>query len=232
MEPAQDPQEAAEGPKANSLNDRLFAIRMKINQSRKQNRDDVTEEFERVSRKKRSHEGDGDGDGNDAPDRPGHKRNKGARTKPGSSEALLNTTAQEAQRAAEKRQQKEEVAASYGLSAFTSDASYRAYEKRVGKISASAPASSASQEVSLAENPLDYGSVNSSVSPEALERLRSDVLERENARKKFSKRRLGENSGDVDFINEKNRQFNKKLRGAFDKYTVEIRQNLERGTAL
>eukprot|EP01033_Poteriospumella_lacustris_P015328 gene15328-10962_t len=227
MEPAQDPQEAAEGPKASSLNDRLFAIRMKINQSRKQNRDDVTEEFERVSRK-RSSEGDGD----EAPDRPGHKRNKGARTKPGSSEALLNTTAQEALRAAEKRQQKEEVAASYGLSAFTSDASYRAYEKRVEKISASAPASSASQEVSLAENPLDYGSVNSSVSPEALERLRSDVLERENARKKFSKRRLGENSGDVDFINEKNRQFNKKLRGAFDKYTVEIRQNLERGTAL
>lgn len=229
MEPAQESQEVAEGPRANALNDRLFAIRMKINQSRKQNRDDVTEEFERVSRKRPS---EGDGDGDDAPDRAGHRRSKGARTKPDRAEALLNTTAQEAQRAAEKRQRKEEVAATYGLSAFASDASYRAYEKRVEKIGAAASASAASQEVSLADNPLDYGSVNSSVSPEALERLRSDVLERERARKKFSKRRLGENSGDVDFINEKNRQFNKKLRNAFDKYTVEIRQNLERGTAL
>lgn len=229
MEPAADQQQEkaeAQGPKAASLNDRLFAIRMKINQSRKQNRDDATEEFERVSRK-RSTEGDGDGD--DGPDRAGHKRNRGSRAKPDSSH-LLNTTAQDAMRAAEKRQRKEEVAATYGLSAFTSDASYRAYEKRVQKIST--PASSSSQEVSLSENPLEYGSVNSAVSPEALERLRNDVLEREEARKKFSKHRLGENSGDVDFINEKNRQFNKKLRNAFDKYTVEIRQNLERGTAL
>jgi pre-mRNA-splicing factor SYF2 len=37
---------------------------------------------------------------------------------------------------------------------------------------------------------------------------------------------------DVDYINNDNAMFNKKLKRSFDKYTVEIRQNLERGTAL
>lgn len=39
-------------------------------------------------------------------------------------------------------------------------------------------------------------------------------------------------SDDVDFINDKNEAFNKKIKRSFDKYTVEIRQNLERGTAI
>jgi hypothetical protein len=36
----------------------------------------------------------------------------------------------------------------------------------------------------------------------------------------------------VDYINDRNAAFNKKLKKSFDKYTVEIRQNLERGTAV
>jgi hypothetical protein len=52
------------------------------------------------------------------------------------------------------------------------------------------------------------------------------------ARKNFSRRRANFDGEDVTSINERNKQFNKKLKRAFDKYTVEIRQNLERGTAL
>ena len=37
---------------------------------------------------------------------------------------------------------------------------------------------------------------------------------------------------DVHYINDRNRVFVKKIGRAFDKYTTEIRQNLERGTAL
>ena len=39
-------------------------------------------------------------------------------------------------------------------------------------------------------------------------------------------------SRQVDYINKRNMVFNKKISRAFDKYTTEIRQNLERGTAL
>ena len=51
-------------------------------------------------------------------------------------------------------------------------------------------------------------------------------------RSKFSRRRPEVPGADVDAINARNAHFNKKLKRAFDKYTVEIRQDLERGTAI
>ncbi len=36
----------------------------------------------------------------------------------------------------------------------------------------------------------------------------------------------------VDYINERNRVYNRKLDRYFDRYTTDIRANLERGTAL
>ena len=52
------------------------------------------------------------------------------------------------------------------------------------------------------------------------------------ARKGFSRRRAEYEGEDVTSINERNKHFNKKIKRAFDKYTVDIRQSLERGTAL
>ena len=60
----------------------------------------------------------------------------------------------------------------------------------------------------------------------------AEIEEREAARKKFSRRRSTNDDVDVDYINKRNHVFNKKLARSFDKYTVEIKQNLERGTAL
>ncbi len=48
----------------------------------------------------------------------------------------------------------------------------------------------------------------------------------------FSRRRTENSATDIDYINDRNKHFNKKIKRAYDKYTVEIRQNLERGTAL
>lgn len=58
------------------------------------------------------------------------------------------------------------------------------------------------------------------------------MLCREERRAKFSRRRETNPSADISYINERNKLFNKKIARAFDQYTVEIRQNLERGTAL
>lgn len=59
--------------------------------------------------------------------------------------------------------------------------------------------------------------------------LETTVARREN----FSRRRaFHEDRIDVDFINERNRNFNKKISRAFDEYTTEVKQSLERGTAL
>lgn len=51
-------------------------------------------------------------------------------------------------------------------------------------------------------------------------------------RKTFSRRRLYIEDENVGYINEYNRSFNKKLERAYGAQSMEIRQNLERGTAL
>jgi len=62
-------------------------------------------------------------------------------------------------------------------------------------------------------------------------RLAADMKRRaEKSVKK--KQKLEDDSGDVSYINDRNKRFNEKIGRNFDKYTTEIKQNLERGTAL
>ena len=65
-------------------------------------------------------------------------------------------------------------------------------------------------------------------SAQGLEQLANSVKETE----KSSKKRAVDESGDVTFINNRNMHFNKKLARSYDAFTKEIRENLERGTAL
>ena len=51
-------------------------------------------------------------------------------------------------------------------------------------------------------------------------------------RRGYSRRRKEKAGADVDFINERNMRFNRKIDTAYGKYTTEIKQNLERGTAV
>jgi t-SNARE complex subunit (syntaxin) len=65
-----------------------------------------------------------------------------------------------------------------------------------------------------------------------VDRLARDMEQHQENRRKLSRRRMTLEASDVDYINDKNEAFNKKIKRSFDKYTVEIRQNLERGTAI
>ena len=51
-------------------------------------------------------------------------------------------------------------------------------------------------------------------------------------RVKYSRRRRFDEEEDVSYINERNMKFNKKLERFYGTYTAEIKQNLERGTAV
>lgn len=67
----------------------------------------------------------------------------------------------------------------------------------------------------------------------AVDRLVEDLKKADDARmKKRRERGRGDDESDVTFINEKNRQFNMKLARFYNKYTQEIRENFERGTAI
>lgn len=58
------------------------------------------------------------------------------------------------------------------------------------------------------------------------------AIRRIDKRAKYSRRRAYNDDADIDYINERNAKFNKKAERFYGKYTAEIKQNLERGTAV
>lgn len=66
----------------------------------------------------------------------------------------------------------------------------------------------------------------------AIDRLVNDIKRADDARMKKRKERRGDDDGDVTYINQKNKQFNMKLARHYDRYTKEIRDSFERGTAM
>merc|ERR1712168_149486 len=69
-------------------------------------------------------------------------------------------------------------------------------------------------------------------SPEAVDRMVADLDKLQAKRAKYSRRRAYDVEGDIDYINERNKKFNQKLERFYGEYTAEIKQNLERGTAV
>ncbi|CAI6239236.1 unnamed protein product [Periconia digitata] len=69
---------------------------------------------------------------------------------------------------------------------------------------------------------------------EAIDKIVDDLDKGEAARRKARAARgmKDEDAGDVTYINQKNKQFNDKLSRFYNKYTSEIRENFERGTAI
>ncbi|XP_065367672.1 pre-mRNA-splicing factor Syf2 [Calliphora vicina] len=68
--------------------------------------------------------------------------------------------------------------------------------------------------------------------PSAINNMVKDLEQQIDRRKKYSRRRIYNDDADVDFINERNSKFNKKLERFYGEHTAEIKQNLERGTAI
>lgn len=118
--------------------------------------------------------------------------------------------------------------AAFGWDVFNQDTIFRAHEKRTQKLPQNRPKDA------------DDGTFDEVLVPglapqpskAELARMVRELKSRDEARKKFSRRRAFNEDATVDYINKRNMVFNKKISRAFDKYTTEIRQNLERGTAL
>ncbi|KAL8595080.1 hypothetical protein ACOMHN_019118 [Nucella lapillus] len=67
---------------------------------------------------------------------------------------------------------------------------------------------------------------------ENVDRMVTDLEKQIKKREKYSRRRRFDEEEDVSYINERNMKFNKKLERFYGEYTTEIKQNLERGTAV
>ncbi|CAB3402558.1 unnamed protein product [Caenorhabditis bovis] len=66
----------------------------------------------------------------------------------------------------------------------------------------------------------------------AMEKLVNDVKGQVKRREQFHRRRLYDPDAPIDYINEKNKKFNQKLEKYYGKYTEDIKDDLERGTAI
>ncbi|KAE9045402.1 hypothetical protein PR003_g2350 [Phytophthora rubi] len=200
---------------------KLFELRMKMNAGRKANKQEVAAEHDRVKN-------------NDKKARKEEQYKKREKKQVAASgKAHLNETAEVAEIKAKKAGKKEKRKAAFGWDVFNQDSLYKGYKKRLVNLPTAgkdAATMAPTGEATLGDE-LAYGK-DDKVEEENVERMAQELEERIKARKKFSRRRQHYEGEDVDYINGQNRIFNRKASQAFDKYTVEIRQNLERGTAL
>lgn len=64
-----------------------------------------------------------------------------------------------------------------------------------------------------------------------IDELSEAVKKQMEERQKFSRRRPHNDEEDVNYINDRNQRFNQKIARFYDKYTQDIKDSLERGTA-
>lgn len=62
--------------------------------------------------------------------------------------------------------------------------------------------------------------------------MRRRIEKKQKRELKRKEKEMEEGDGDVNYINQRNKRFNQKINRTYDEATSEIRQNLERGTAL
>ncbi|XAR72688.1 hypothetical protein NMG60_11019414 [Bertholletia excelsa] len=123
----------------------------------------------------------------------------------------------------------------HGWDVFNQKTLYNAYKKRTKNIDVDImeynQMKEADPEFYREASSLQYGKAPKT-SEDRVEKMVKELKDREEKRKSFSRRRRFHEDKDIDSINDRNEHFNKKIERAFGKYTLEIKNNLERGTAL
>jgi hypothetical protein len=209
--------------KAQQLKIRIRKLKRKMNAARQLNRQAVKEEGERV--------------GNP------HKYS-GTRRKREKTDPLVQQSAAEALHKAEKTATKAEMSQFSSKDYHNPEGQFRNYQNNLKSIKGtargrqdSADYGAGSQERASTFNPIDAAlkSANPETERQGARRLAQELHRRyEKRQKREQARRLKDimDEEHADHINEPNKRFNQKINRTYDKATAEIRQNLERGTAL
>lgn len=216
-------------PHLNERQKKLFDLRLKMNEARKANQTAM------VAEKKRTEE---------PTESRGISKQKFMEERKKRIGKLLDSNGLDMSKAymldteemAEAKYKKwEKEPAPFGWDVFNQKTLYNAYKKRSKNIEcdmeAYTKAKEADPEFYRDASSLQYGKV-AKTPDENIDRMVKELQDREAKRKSFSRRRKFHEEKDVDSINDRNEHFNKKIERAFGKYTLEIKNNLERGTAL
>lgn len=129
-------------------------------------------------------------------------------------------------------ERKKEKNKSFGWNVFNQDALYRAHKKRLRETPFDRQEYEA-QKAQLGEAFYKPSITNFEPSEASKEAVARNLEKQYKKRDAFSRRRaFDDDARDIYYINERNRIFNKKLERSFGAHAAEIKQNLERGTAL
>eukprot|EP00002_Diphylleia_rotans_P021261 TRINITY_DN413_c0_g2_i1.p1 TRINITY_DN413_c0_g2~~TRINITY_DN413_c0_g2_i1.p1 ORF type:complete len:335 (-),score=109.14 TRINITY_DN413_c0_g2_i1:138-1142(-) len=154
----------------------------------------------------------------------------------------LNETVEEKQLKDRKyKKKKKDPAHSYAM--YNGEADYTRYKKRAKRIpytkedyenmkKAYEEKGAMSAFYGSLQDNLDVGHFAVEADNDEKDLMVEELRMQEASRAAFSRRRPVSDREMVTYINERNRVFNKKAARAYDQYTAEVRQNLERGTAL
>lgn len=234
--PAQEspPLDKNKSNKKESLKDRVFRLKMKLNQARQLNRRQVLREGERL----------GSAEGQKKEEARLRHQDKDRRTKELQHELQEKSQMAGLEKGADKcllepahaslaKSQKRAATAErnqYSVNDhYNPGGQHRHYERNLKAI----PRDLDRTETST-YNPMNVANNNNSgvvSEKEGAKRLANEMKRRIEKQKK-KRDRLEFEGEDVDYINKRNAHFNKKISRNYNKATAEIKQNLERGTAL
>jgi hypothetical protein len=197
---------------------KLFELRLKLNRARKDNKRETLEEHKRMNSKTN----------------PNSKHKQFLERKAGwekevaergdeEDEPWMHETAESVSYRDKKKGKKK--TASFGWEVFNQDSIYNAYKKRLEETRQN------EDEEVRDVNSLQYFEAHEP-SEADISRMVGELDKTQARRSKFSRRRAHYEGAEIDSINERNAVFNKKVKRSYDKYTAEIKANLERGTAL
>ncbi len=200
---------------------RLLRLQERMNQGRRANMSEVKEEFLRLSdrdaySKKLKHK-----ELAEYKQRVAKERAERGDTE--ETAKLMEQTAERASLGTKKRERPK----------TNIDRIHRNYEKRVERVAElrASITTSSSTTSSSEQYEMNYGNAPK-LTEKDLEIVVKDHEEQMERNRKRQRRHTFNEDEDVSYINKRNRNFNKKLGKSYDKYTTEIKQSLERGTAL
>ncbi|CAA7021962.1 unnamed protein product [Microthlaspi erraticum] len=208
---------------------KLFELRLKMNEARKFNQTDVGSE-------KKKMEAPTETKGISKQKWVEERRKKIGKILDANGLDMTKAYMLDTQEAAETKYKKwEKEPTPSGWDVFNQKTLYNAYKKRTKNIKVDIEEynrmRAADPEFYREASSLQYGKAPKT-SKDKIDKMAKELLDREQKRQDFSRRRKFREEKDVDSINDRNEHFNKKIERAFGKYTLEIKNNLERGTAL
>lgn len=249
----QDGSESAPPPtgklsKKAALQKRLAAVRKKINQSRVLNRREVQAEASRMGTDEASMQ---ERKRQNKQDRNARKKEYDTyvvgklRTAGGEDEAgdqkkmaSLSQPAFDSIRQMNTRAEKQERSVHGPDDYYNPEGQYNNYERNLNSVRhlglrrGDASATLDSYDPTLVNSNSARSNHSSSMSEKDGAKRLATEMKRRAEKRADKKRKLEYDAVDVTSINDRNKKFNQKIGRNFDKHTAEIRQNLERGTAL